>query len=308
MPSTTGRAWLARITVLAAALLAGCGDTALGVTPVGGGPPSAVESERFARRLHLDLSGRPASDEYLVEAVAALTAEGASPSAARAGLADELLASPDFAVAWVAELENRAFGGEDPDNRYDLICGVIRGDECSSECGEPPGDDVCAGCDCGPLADIAADRAALRSAADDLAAGDATTSEVDRRVAHSTALTGYSEPAVLTDQLFELFLGRPAEADEQVNAESMIFGAIVPGSPAGLLFHRHGSSYDDLVDILFESEVYREAAVSAVFARYLGRRAGLAEMAHFSAELDAGSPDVRPVVRAVVSSQEYFDQ
>ena len=85
MPSTTGRAWLARITVLAAALLAGCGDTALGVTPVGGGPPSAVESERFARRLHLDLSGRPASDEYLVEAVAALTAEGASPSAARAG-------------------------------------------------------------------------------------------------------------------------------------------------------------------------------------------------------------------------------
>ena len=88
----------------------------------------------------------------------------------------------------------------------------------------------------------------------------------------------------------------------------MIFGAIVPGSPAGLLFHRHGSNYEGLLDILFGSEVYREAAVSAVFARYLGRPAGLAEMAHFSAELDADSPDLRPVVRAVVSSQEYFDQ
>ncbi len=88
----------------------------------------------------------------------------------------------------------------------------------------------------------------------------------------------------------------------------MIFGALIPDSPAGLLFHRHGSSYQDLLDIIFQSEVYREAAVSAVFARYLGRSALLQEMAHFSAQLDADAPDVRPIIRAVVSSQEYFEQ
>ena len=33
-----------------------------------------------------------------------------------------------------------------------------------------------------------------------------------------------------------------------------------------------------------------------------------AELVHFVATLDAAEPDLRGVVRAVVSSREYFDQ
>jgi hypothetical protein len=88
----------------------------------------------------------------------------------------------------------------------------------------------------------------------------------------------------------------------------MVFGSFVPGSPAGLLFHRHGANYADLVDIIFASEVYREAAVDAVFLRYLGRGATPEELAFFAGDLDQVSPDVRPVMRAVLSSREYFTQ
>jgi hypothetical protein len=296
------RTWL-----LPLLLLAGCSDTVEGVPPVLGEKPSAVELDRFVRRLHLDLTGRPASDEFLASARGDL--EAASGSAARADLADRLIESDEFAENLVGELSNRVYGGEDPEDRYVLLCSVTRDDDprCAA-CGPPPAGDPCGGCDCPPLAAMSADRRAMLDAAVDLAGGGASTSEVDRRFAASSALARFSAPAALADQLFELFLGRPAEADEQVNAESMIGGALVPGRPAGLLFHRHGSDYQDLLDILFESEVYRDAATSAVFARYLGRPARLAEIAHFSAELDAGDPDVRPVIRAVVSSQEYFDQ
>jgi hypothetical protein len=282
-----------------------CGDSVDGLVPVGGDKPSAVELERFARRLHLDLTGRPASDDYLADAVADL--EAAATASSRAALADPLIDSEELAQTFVDELTNRAYGGEDPDARYQLICSVTRDDDpaCAS-CG--PAADPCAGCDCEPLVRILADRQAVLDAAADLGSGEATTAEVERRFAESTALAAFSTPEVLADQLFELFLGRPAEADELTNARSMITGALIPDSPAGLLFHRHGSDYEDLLDILFGSEVYREAAVSAVFARYLGRPAHLAEMAHFSAELDAAKPDVRPVIRAVVSSQEYFEQ
>jgi hypothetical protein len=75
-----------------------------------------------------------------------------------------------------------------------------------------------------------------------------------------------------------------------------------------VLFHRHGSSTADLVDILFESENYREAVVDRAFARYLGRAATPAEMAHFAAQLDDTDPDARGVIEAVVSSREYFAQ
>ncbi len=285
------------------------GDSVEGVAPVGGTAASSVELERFARRLHLDLTASPASDEYLADAVAELEQAQAGPAAARAALADRLMESDDFAQVFVDELSNRVFGGEDPDNRYALICGVTRDEDPScATCGPPPGGDACAGCDCERLTTIHADRQAVYDAAADLTADEATTSEVERRFAESTALAGFSAPDALATQVFELFLGRPAEADEQVNAEAMIFGAIAPDSPAGLLFHRHGSSYQDLLDIIFQSEVYREAAVSAVFSRYLGRSALLQEMAHFAAQLDADAPDVRPIIRAVVSSQEYFEQ
>jgi hypothetical protein len=288
---------------------AACGDSVDGLAPVGGAEPSAVELERFVRRLHLDLTGQPASDEFLAESVAELEKSADGASAARGALADRLIESEEFAQVVADELSNRAFGGENPENRYDLLCGVTRDeDPACAECGPPADGDPCADCDCERVTAYRTDRQAVRDAAAELAAGTITTAEVDRRFAESSALSAFSTPDALADQLFELFLGRPAEADEQANVEAMILGSVVPDSPAGLLFHRHGSNYQDLLDILFESEVYREAAVSAVFSRYLGRSARLSEMAHFSAELDADRPDVRPVVRAVASSQEYFDQ
>jgi hypothetical protein len=88
----------------------------------------------------------------------------------------------------------------------------------------------------------------------------------------------------------------------------MIVGSLFPGSPAGLLFHRYGSSYADLVDIVFDSEVYREAMVRRVFDRYLSRSPTSVELAHFVSTLDATDPDARDLVRAVLSSREYFAQ
>ena len=99
------------------------------------------------------------------------------------------------------------------------------------------------------------------------------------------------------------------DPDEQRNGRSLVFGALFdPGRPAGVLFHRHGSNSADLVSILFESENYREAVVDRAFARYLGRAATPAELAHFSARVDAADPDARPIIEAVVSSREYFAQ
>jgi hypothetical protein len=288
---------------------AACGDTVDGLSPVGGEEPSTATLERFARRLHLDLTGRPATDDYLADAVAELGGEtrAATSAAARAALADRLIDSEDFAQTTIDELTNRVFGGEDPDNGYSLLCAITRDeDPRCAECG-PAAGDPCTGCDCAPLVELADDRQGLLDAPTDLA-GDATTAAIERRFAGSRALAAFSAPAALVDRLFETFLGRPAEADEQVNAESMTLGSFIPGSPAGLLFHRHGANFQDFIDILFDSEVYRDAATSAVFERYLGRPARLAEMAHFSAELDADDPDVRLVIRAVVSSQEYFEQ
>ncbi len=311
MASPRGRS--PRTWVLLGVTLAGAcsGDTVGGVSPVGGEEPQAVELERFVRRLHLDLTASPASDEYLADAVAELEADGRArggSAAARASIADRLIESPEFARAAIDELANRVFGGEDPEDRYDLVCGVTRDDDPACAGCPPGGADPCGDCDCEPLARIFGDRQAVRDASADLAAGTASTSAVERRFAESTALAGFAAPESLADQVFRLFLGRPAEADELANARAMIVRSVLPDSPAGLLFHRHGATYQDLLDIVFESEVYREAAASAVFERYLGRPASQAEMAHFSAELDPDDPDVRAVVRAVVSSQEYFEQ
>jgi hypothetical protein len=142
----------------------------------------------------------------------------------------------------------------------------------------------------------------------DFAAG-TTSSELERRYASAFGyfvLAGGPEGRVST--LFDDFLSRPAEPDEIENGRSMIFGALFPGSPAGLMFHRHGSNYDDLIDIVFESEVYRESMVRRVFGRYLAREPSSAELAFFTPTLDATAPDVRPLVRAVLSSREYFEQ
>ena len=89
----------------------------------------------------------------------------------------------------------------------------------------------------------------------------------------------------------------------------MIFGiTLAPDTPAGLLFQRHGSNFDALLAIVFESDVYREATVNAAFSRYLGRRANPVELDHFAGLLDADNPDIRPVIESITSSREYFDQ
>ena len=74
------------------------------------------------------------------------------------------------------------------------------------------------------------------------------------------------------------------------------------------MFHRYGQTYEDLVDIIFTSEPYREAAVHGVFLRYLGRPASPAELLAFTPSLNAEAPDVRPIIEAVVSSGEYFGE
>ena len=272
---------------------------------MGGDEPSAAEIERFVRRLHLDLSGTPPTESYLTDAMAGLKASNQAKN--RAALADGLIADDSFAGVYVGELGNRAFGGESLNSRYDLLCAITRGN--NPECMEcAPASDPCTGCECEAVEVLESERDQLALSADTLANNSATTSEIERNYAASAAFRGLSNPTGLASALFESFLGRPAEGEELDNAAAMIIGALLPETPAGLLFHRHGSSYDDLLDIVFESEVYREAAVSGVFLRYLGRLPSQAESSHFSAQFDALAPDIRPVIRAVVSSREYFEQ
>ncbi len=297
------------ITPLAlAAALAGCDDTVAGQKPVLSSQPDPVEMERYARRLHLDLAGRVAKDSYVASAVDALT-EAGNTAAAREELADELLASDEFSELFVGELENQVFGGESADDRYNLLCGIIRNQVACNACPAISGDSACAGCSCANLPALEAERLDLASAAADLAGGDATTSAIERRYASSTPLRGLTTPDATAQALFEAFLGRAPEGEELRNARMIIFGFVLsPGAPSGLLFQRHGSVFEDLIDILFESDVYREAVVDRVFRRYLGRGATAVELAHFSAQLDADDPDVRSVIRAVTSSREYFEQ
>ena len=135
----------------------------------------------------------------------------------------------------------------------------------------------------------------------------ATTAEIERRFA-ATQIYRINNASVTAQAnvLFEDFLGRPAEADELANAAFMATGTIYPGSPAGLLFQRTGETYADLVDIVFDSEVYRDAAVDATFLRYLGRNASTTERNVLARGLDPEGPDVRPIIVTIVSSKEYF--
>jgi hypothetical protein len=285
--------------------LAGCDDTVGGVTPLGGDQPSTAEIERYARRLHLDLTGTPPGDDELAAMVARIETEGNLPEVRRA-IAEELIDEPAFAELWVAELESRVFGGETADARYDLVCAIIRDDDPACDgCPAPTDGDYCGNCGCAYLTMLDDERAGLRAAAADLL-GDATTGEIERRYAECTPLRILSAPEGVAEVLFTAFLGHAPQEEETRNAAAMVTGALFAGSPAGILYHRHGADFADLLDILFESGVYREAVVGAVFERYLGRRPSAPELGHFAAEL-GDAPDARPVILAVVSSREYFD-
>ncbi len=290
--------------VLSTLVVSGCSETVDGLTPVGGDEASEVEQRRFLRRLHLDLSGAVPSDTDVIANLDMLSSDGNSAQT-RAALADGLLGQDGFPTQFVSEIENGVFGGERIEDRYGLLCGIIRNDnvDCLS-CTSP---DPC-DCTCPVLAEIYTDRQGLYDAVDDMMAG-ASTSEIERRYAMSRAFRDLSAPQTVAAELFEQFVGRVAEPDEVANSVSLIFGSLLgPTNPAGLLFHRHGNNYNDLIDIIFESEVYREAIVKRVFERYLGRLPNSDELSHFTPQVDETNPDLRPIIRAVTSSREYFEQ
>jgi hypothetical protein len=292
--------------VLAGTALVGCNEREAGLTPVGGDEVSVVQQSRFLRRLYLDLTGLLPSESELSAGLERLDREGTGPST-RGALASELLADPRFAALFVSELENRVFGGGTAEATYALFCPVLQSIDPECAACAPAAD--CSGCPCPTLVALAEERTAILASANDIAESRANLGDIERRYAASEVFTlNNGSPEGIADGLFGNFLGRLPEPEEVKNTRAMVFGTFVPGSPVGLLFHRHGEDYADLIDIVFTSEVYRDAAVDRVFLRYLGRYASPEELAAFSQRLDPASPDVRQVILAVVSSGEYFSQ
>jgi hypothetical protein len=163
---------------------------------------------------------------------------------------------------------------------------------------------------CPAITPLKAQRDQLSQSAPDLLAG-TSTSAVERRYALASGYYALSpSPEGRVRALFDDFLSRTPEPDEIENGRSMVIfeNGFLGGTPVALMFHRHGASYADMIDIIFDSEVYRESMVRRAFERYLARTPSSVELAHFTASLSATDPDMRPLVRAVVSSREYFEQ
>lgn len=284
--------------------LAACEQTVIGGEPIGGDVDSDAEIQRYLRRAYLDLTGSPPSEADLTASTARLR-EAQNSAAARGELVGELMGKQEFATVWTEELENKLFAGNTMESHYQLVCGLVRGtnDACLS-CTQS---DACL-CTCPQIELLKEERDLLAPTATDFHGG-MPSSVLEKRYALQAgyaALAGGFEPRITA--LFEDFLARPPEPDELENGRSLIIGSIVPGAPVGILFHKYGESYSQMLDIIFESEVYREAVVRRVFDRYLARTPSPLELAHFSATLDAMEPDSRELVRAVLSSREYFEQ
>jgi len=286
--------------------LAACDETVGGNQPVGGDVDTEAEVQRFLRRAYLDLTGKGPSDADLAASTTRLRAAGNTPSA-RSELVAELLGKDAFTKVWVEELENGIFGGLDLDQHYRLICSLVRGGD--AVCNTCTQTDACL-CACPAMVPLEAQREALMTSATDMRAG-TSSSALERRYALASgyyALAGSPEGRVRA--LFDDFLARTPEPDEIENGRSMVIfqDGFLNNTPIALMFHRHGSSYADMIDIIFDSEVYREAMVRRAFERYLARVPTSPELAHFTTTVSATDPDMRPVVRAVVSSREYFEQ
>ncbi len=284
--------------------LAACDQTVAGGPPVGGSVDTDAEIQRYLRRAYLDLTGETPTEADLTASTTRLRDANNSPTA-RGELVAELVSKEEFANVWTEEIENGIFGGNSLTAQYDLVCGLTRGVE--PACMSCQQADPCA-CACPQIAPLKLERDKLATTAADLHGG-MKTSTLEKRYATQTgyfALSGSPEARITA--LFDDFLARPPEPDEIENGRALIIGSIIPGSPAGVMFHQYGSSYAEMLDIVFGSEVYREAVVRRVFDRYLARSPSPAELAHFSATLDATEPDARSLVRAVVSSREYFEQ
>jgi len=291
------RAWLL--------LLLGACTQQSNLLPASGGQASPIEVERFARRLYLDLLGSAPAAADLTALETLL--HGAGTAALRAAAADDLMARPGFAKNYVVELEGRVFAGEQVANTYQLICLAFA--DYDPACKNVPPSDLMDQCsvDCPSVKMLSDDRALLGKSADDLAAG-STTSAIEQRYAASMAFRySFVDQKALADALFNGFLGRKAGLDEERNATLMAYD-IQDQLPKGVLFGKLGGNLPDLVGIVFGSEVYRESMVQYAFGRYLGRAPSPVELAVFADGLDAQNPDLRPLVRAVVSSREYFAQ
>ena len=284
--------------------LVACSESQPGGKPIGGMVDTDAAIQRYLRHATLDLAGHVPADADLATSTAQLRDQG-NTAAARGAFVDGLLGQDTYPKVWVEELENAIFGGNTLDSQYALVCGIIRGS--TQDCLSCTATDSCA-CSCPEIAPLLAERTQLETSTADFTAGTAS-STIERRYAMAEgyyALSGSPEGRVKA--LFTDFLGRDAETDEIENGRAMVFGSIIPPSPAGLLFHRYGGNYADLIDIIFTSEVYRESLVRRVFERYLSREPSTVELVHFVSTLDANAPDVHGLVHAVVSSREYFDQ
>ncbi len=292
------------ITCLAGALGA-CDETTGGHQPGGGDVDTDAAIQRFLRRAYLDLTGSGPSDADLAASTTRLR-EAGNTSAARSELVAELVARDAFTKTWVEELENGIFGGLDLDQHYRFVCALVRADASCSACTQT---DSCL-CTCPPIVPLAAQRAQLQMSAADLRTG-TSTSAIERRY---TLQSGYyalsPSPEGRVTALFDDFLSRTPEPDEIENGRSMVLfqNGFLNNTPIALMFHRHGRNYADMIDIIFTSEIYREAMVRRAFERYLARTPTSPELAHFTTILDATDPDMRPLVRAVVASREYFAQ
>jgi hypothetical protein len=289
--------------VLVVACLAGCDNTVAGYRPVGGDHDSDAAIQRYLRRAYLDLSGHYPTDSELAAATTRLRDASNTP-AAREELIADVLAKSTFSTVWIEELENSIFGGSTLAQQYALVCGIIRTTTPACQaCSEP---DPC-NCSCATLPMLKVERAGLQSTPSDLAAGTSTGS-IEQRYAKATAYFALSpSPEGRVRALFDDFLSRTPEPDEIENGRAMVIGLPI-GEAAGLMFHRHGKNYTDMLDIIFTSEVYRESVVRRVFERYLARTPTSAELTAFTTKIDATEPDMRGLIRAVVSSREYFEQ
>jgi hypothetical protein len=294
----------ATVSALVCAVAGGCSSTVGDQQPIGTAVDSDAQLQRYLRRAYLDLSGQGPSDAELAAGTARLHDAGNS-AAARGALVGELIARDEFATQWFGELANAIFGGNSVDRQYATVCNLVRGT--TPACMACTAADACT-CACPPLAALAVERTQLRAAPADFTRG-TTSAVLERRHAMAAGyFTLIGTPEARVKALFDDFLARAAEPDEIENGRAMIFGSLLPGSPAGLVFHRLGASYADLIDIVFGSEIYREALVRRVFERYLARPPSGIELSHFVAHLEATDPDVRALARAVVSSREYFAQ
>src|SRR5829696_5558178 len=158
--------------------LTACNDTIPAGKPIVTTVDTEAEIQRYLRRAYLDLTGAVPTDAELSAGTTRLRDAG-NTAAARAALADELLAGEKFSKLWIEELENTIFGGNTLEQQYAFVCAIVRG--IVPACQSCTQQDSCA-CTCANLPAFNTERAGLRTTAADLRGG-TKTSSIERRYA-----------------------------------------------------------------------------------------------------------------------------